>query len=156
MSRKEFEIIVASAPRKNIKKIDLTFSTQLLAGEQVNIDVYAPIGKVSRTEMILTYYPSIATATAGTKFMALYGGSADFGVVYLEGAFNASLWYRYGEFENATVSKPTQLINQLLAQKDITFDSAQALRFQVKNNTDVADGGVGKTCRLWVVEEILG
>jgi hypothetical protein len=154
MGRKQFEQIVAQAPRRIVKKITVTDTTEILVSAFLDVMVYSPAGTISRTNAIDLLYPAIATAISGTHFISVYCANAIHGVIYGSHAYNEEVKYRYGQLYGAPVEKaPNDATALYLAQRDIYFDSENALVVRFWNASNVSDGGSTKKVELWVVEE---
>jgi hypothetical protein len=145
---------ISAVSSKNVKYIDATSTTDITAGSNLRIDVYAPVGKIAKTEIFLLLYEAIPGALSGEKAIRVLAAIQQVGLSRAITAYNASPYYDYGEW-NGVYNEvlPSDKGAQFELQRGNTFDSTNSLSFLFSNSTDVNDVGIRKIVKMWVAEE---
>lgn len=162
MGRPEHQKVtqISANPYKTIRKLPLDFSNVILAGGVQSIDLYAPVGYISKVLNIGFIYNPIAGATSGTlalKVIAYTNPTSWVGFLLGETLYSKALWYRYGRFD-ATVDTqfPEDKTAQFSIIDKIVFDETNKLSIQFYNTTNASDAGSSKVLTLWVQDEKIG
>lgn len=152
MGRKQFESVVAQAPRKRLTKMLKTETTSLAAGGSETISFYAPAGFISKVVSMALIIGAPAGATTGTHYsLLLYGTGTGNNVdlARIESAYNQAIFIANSEFVGSVSEKPSN--SQVDVISSIKFDDAIPFIFVYKNNTDVVQNGERKY--FLIVEE---
>jgi hypothetical protein len=137
MGRKQFEQIVASAPRERVVYNNLSQYTDLAAGSTQIIDIFAPDGTICELRLFHCNTQLAPGATSGDHYVSLTTNQAFGGFLYGSSNYNANLVFQTQDWWVADlISRPAQ--NRVESIRSLIFDSTVALRIIYKNNTNAA------------------
>lgn len=146
LGRRQFESVVAQAPKVKLKELNLSLSSSatVSAGTNASIDVFASVGTIGKVIEALIFIPGNLTATSGTHKIEVSNYPSDlFGdrplYIKLQNAYNQGLGLKYNTFTlfDSANSNPKSEEAQMEAIKTIKFDSTKGLRFTYFNDTNV-------------------
>lgn len=158
MGRRQFESVVAQAPKVQIKSIDLSSSAVVSSGQTETIDYFVPSGSVGEVKSI---YFQVPTPTGATTSVHRAIVSTNFGNLsvkgtYLDGManFGKSLLYN-GDWVDADFHQyPTDKGAQFNSQSTIVFDSERSFRISYINNTNVAQSNKRNIALIYLEREV--
>lgn len=141
MPRKEFEMIVASAPRESLAftRLDQT-GVNIPPGQQQAFNIFAPVGVIGRVQSVYLGVPKQAGAASGNIDVVLgcTGSSGSF--MESQTSYNTDLSFaRFSYVTGGDLYKlPSDMAAVVAAIKDIQFDSVIGLAVIITNNLNVA------------------
>lgn len=159
MARKQFETIVASAPRESLVVTTNAFGGLTIpVGGRVDFDLFAPVGSIGNlknTYVLLEQIPSSMGATSGVQEV-LFGTSALAGAyAYANIKFDKQLQYNRFQFNDAILITPNDVSGLVSAIKDIPFDSNTSFRLVYINSTNAVLTNVSfRWYVTWVKKEL--
>lgn len=150
MPRRQFEQVVASAPRQELVVLNADSSEQVAIDGEEQIDIYVPTGKVGVVQALYLNVLPIDNATAGTHLLVLSSSLNSSGYSLAESNFDSSIQWGKMAWTYADVrTEPTNEAAVVLGVKGALFDSQVGFRINYLNKTDVAiPQGVNRTYRL--------
>lgn len=157
MGRRQFESVVAQAPKIKVKEIPLSSSTSIPASSSEAIDVYSAAGTIST--VIASYFQASPPngAVSGSHFFKCYNASSIQGVkpeYFMAGSvYNTQVLINRNQFVNADYAAyPASSEAQGAALRSMKFDDDMALRIFYQNSTNVIQNN-GRTAFI-IVEEM--
>lgn len=155
MSRKEFEIIVAAAPREKLMSTQITQPVSVPASGSTRIDVFSPSGSIGRVQSLYIGLPLPTGATTGAYGVTI--GSTSFSGSFISGdlPYNKGLVYNqfgFGNSSDFTAIYP--IADMVSALKDIHFDDVIGLYLLVRNNTNGTISGNVTFLVNWIKREV--
>lgn len=141
MARKQFETIVASAPREALKLEENTFTdVTIAAGSFVNFDFYTPSGSVGLLEkqyVRTSASPQSLGATSGKHNVLFTTTNVNGSFVYGENAYTDYIYFNRWTFGNSpSLLQPNDAAAIIAAMRGAFFDDTVGLRVGYYNNTD--------------------
>jgi hypothetical protein len=146
---------VQANPGKRLRYLDASFLTGVAALTGVaTINLYAPIGFISRVKIARLKWDPIAGATSGSVAISVASQSTALLTTCSQAWNGGALDYGYGLWMNtpATVL-PIDQTAQFLMQNNMVFDENNPLQVYFENKLNVADPGVKKWINLWIEDE---
>lgn len=144
MGRQDFNRLTAvrAMESRSLVLVNNDSIANVPAAGSVTVDIYSPVGTISRVVGLDLNAQAPVDATVGThSFQVL---STPGGIFYLFGRanYNAECSYRYGEWTNAlNLEYPADPTAQVLILKTIGVTDTVGLRLIYFNDTDVAQAG---------------
>jgi hypothetical protein len=136
MGRRQFETVVASALRQQLKSDNVIYRETVGVDESEVIDIYAPSGVIASLESLYVNIERPVEATAGEHVLFL---SNILGASYMANRMPYSSYIGFNSFEWLNTSQAvvvTPKDNIILAVKGAKFTDDFPVRFNYQNYTD--------------------
>lgn len=160
MSRREFEQVVAQAPKMKLKSVDFSSAIGgfiINAGQTVTVDFYSLSATIGEVRTPLFFAPPPVGATTGTHvlYFSTDLGNLTWKPTYLTATatYNTNISFEAGAVQEANgfVHPNTQEAQQGSISSAV-FDSTRAWRISYKNATNANQGSGNLKCSLIYVE----
>lgn len=107
----------------------------VVAGGSFSRSVYAPVGSICKSQVVVTEVVAPADALSGTHTLMLWAG---YNILLGRASFNLSVTYQYGYWLNAdVVAMPSDQAAAAIMGRDILFTDTAPIIVYYYNNTDV-------------------
>lgn len=154
--KKEFEVVVASAPREALKSFSTTRDTAIAAGLSEIVDLYSMAGTIGITQSAYFDAPIPAGATSGNHVYTMTTTAQSGAFVTGESTFASSISMNYRKFLNANFAQhPSTDVGQVEAIRGNYFDDVIGLRFVYTNTTNVSQANA-RSYKLVYIERTRG
>lgn len=141
---REFQQIVAAAPRDVLKIFHSAQNVNIAAGAQEIIDFYASAGCIANVVSAYIDYPPPTGATTGTHSLGLTSTQQIGGYLSAGSNFGTGIHFNCKVFETADQANsvfPSSNEGQVAALVSTYFDDTTGLRLVYTNSTDKAQTG---------------
>lgn len=155
--RKEFETIVASAPREKMKRYDLSRNTTIAAGQTEFISIYSPPGTISKVLAIVSLIPALIGVTnGGSNWLYVDYPDSILDLITVSGANGSEIRINNNQMVMGSNPFPTDPIVFQNTIMNITFDDSIPLRLVYQNGTDVNTGISERIYSIYAIEKTVG
>lgn len=157
MGRQQFEMTVAQLPREKLKKIVLTQSDNIAAGDNDISQILSSPNTISRVVSMFLFASAPLNATSGTHQFYLYIAADGPRTMIGTSAFGDAVCLDCGYWFTATdaATYPTSPIEVQAAVSTINFDDVTPLEIRYNNDTDVVQTA-GRDIVIIVIERQVG
>jgi hypothetical protein len=149
MGRKQFETVVANAPKEYLAMVDLSRTLTTGIGSTNTIYLYAPAGYIGEVQGIYLHKPFPAGAISGTHLVEF--GYPTLTRAYGKSTFNKNIRWVFSYWDEADSKQaPPSTQTQMSALQNLVFDDVAGLYFAIRNDTNVADTDSALLLRVMV------
>lgn len=157
MPRPQYETVVASAPKMELKTADLSTSIGVNPGQQYDVDVYPSPGTIGVSQSAAMQVNAPEGATSGTHGFLASSTLERGGYVYGLSSFDKNVFYNRKMWITANDrEEPQDGAGQALAFVDNHFDNESGFRFRFENNTNVVHFEPKTIWFTWIERQIGG
>jgi hypothetical protein len=139
LGRRQFEKVVASAPREKLQNTINTINTPVAAnGGNLIVQLFAPVGSIGRVQNVYVSIPKPVGATSGNHFFYLRPGSGAGSLMQGSTTFDKDLVFNRYQFSDPAVSlEPSAAGAIITSLKDSQFDDIVPFEMSYFNSTNV-------------------
>lgn len=156
MGRKQWEMTVAQAPRKALKRMDAQSSVGLPANvgfEEVTI--YSAPGTIAVVANMYFIAPAVAAATSGKHRIHVRYINSIGNLILGESNYNKAVEFNFSVLQSADVQQiPIDLAAQTILSQNIRFDDVIGLTFWCYNETNALQTGTRLFSIMAVQEQV--
>lgn len=140
MGRKQFETVVASAPRERLIMLKQYVSTSVPAGAESVVRFYANPNTICHVLGMRHFVQGVPGATGNHSLSIGYENASDLISKLIGTSTGATpIAFQYSQWDSATVSYSPEKSAQGVAEEKLYFDSVSPLVMTYSNNTNVAN-----------------
>lgn len=150
MGRRQFETVVASAPRDILRLSNLSSTASVGPSSSHIIDLYSAPGTIGIVQSAYMYIPAVGAVSFNHALnVTTTAQSGD--IIFGESPGNELVYWNQKSFQIATAKQqPSGATAQVLALAGSTFDDAVGLRFQYVNSTTGTQTGNRVIILTWI------